>query len=138
MFRTLTHDDTPAKSMAQPYSLSSAGSSDHFIRDGAFKTKILRPAALNGLASGVVIDQLPTGVRCKKCRSPILFALDRTQGDGRFVPAGELVLTCVLSRNAVTGLITAGLKRHDFRRAEAGAVSGGSRESQGRSPQYCT
>jgi hypothetical protein len=34
------------------------------------------------------------GVRCKKCRSLILFALDRTQGEGRFVPAGKLVLTC--------------------------------------------
>jgi hypothetical protein len=38
------------------------------------------------------------GVRCKKCRSPILFALDRSEGEGKHqsLPAGKLVLTCPL------------------------------------------
>jgi hypothetical protein len=36
------------------------------------------------------------GVRCKKCKAPILFALDRTEGTGEGAPmsAGKLVLTC--------------------------------------------
>jgi hypothetical protein len=34
------------------------------------------------------------GVRCKKCRSPILFGLDRSEGTGEVAPAGKLVLTC--------------------------------------------
>jgi len=38
------------------------------------------------------------GVRCKKCRLPILFALDRTEGAEKREPlsAGKLVLTCPL------------------------------------------
>jgi hypothetical protein len=34
------------------------------------------------------------GVLCFKCRTPILFALDRTEGAGQAVAAGKLVLTC--------------------------------------------
>jgi hypothetical protein len=34
------------------------------------------------------------GVRCRKCRTPILFGLDRTEGVGEVMPAGKLVLTC--------------------------------------------
>jgi hypothetical protein len=37
------------------------------------------------------------GVRCKKCATPILFALDRSEGEGQAVPAGKLVLTCSLA-----------------------------------------
>jgi hypothetical protein len=39
------------------------------------------------------------GVRCQKCRLPILFALDRTEGSGKQEPlsAGKLVLTCPLN-----------------------------------------
>jgi hypothetical protein len=38
------------------------------------------------------------GVRCKKCRAPILFALDRSEGVGKGQPVstGKLVLTCPL------------------------------------------
>jgi len=38
------------------------------------------------------------GVRCKKCRLPILFALDGTEGAEKREPlsAGKLVLTCPL------------------------------------------
>jgi hypothetical protein len=38
------------------------------------------------------------GVRCRKCRLPILFALDRSEGAGKRQPllAGKLVLTCPL------------------------------------------
>jgi hypothetical protein len=40
------------------------------------------------------------GVRCKKCRTPILFALDRSEGEGKGQPllAGKLVLTCPLEK----------------------------------------
>jgi hypothetical protein len=34
------------------------------------------------------------GVRCKKCKSPILFALDRSGGEGELAAPGKLVLTC--------------------------------------------
>src|SRR5262245_52345400 len=34
------------------------------------------------------------GVRCQKCRTPILFALDRTSGEGRPEPPAKLFLTC--------------------------------------------
>jgi len=36
------------------------------------------------------------GVQCKKCRAPILFALDRSEGEGKPMSAGKLVLTCSL------------------------------------------
>jgi hypothetical protein len=38
------------------------------------------------------------GVRCRKCRMPILFARDRSEGEGDVPPplAGKLVLTCPL------------------------------------------
>jgi hypothetical protein len=39
------------------------------------------------------------GVRCKKCRAPILFALDHSDGSGDGPPtAGKLVLTCALEK----------------------------------------
>ena len=43
-------------------------------------------------------DRWYLGVRCRKCRTPILFALDRTEGVGGDQPvlAGKLVLTCTL------------------------------------------
>ena len=34
------------------------------------------------------------GVRCRKCQSPILFALDRSEGNEQFAPVAKLVLTC--------------------------------------------
>jgi hypothetical protein len=34
------------------------------------------------------------GVRCRKCKTPILFGLDRSEGSGDMAPAGKLVLTC--------------------------------------------
>jgi len=34
------------------------------------------------------------GVRCTKCRSPILFALDRSEGGQEFARPAKLVLTC--------------------------------------------
>ena len=34
------------------------------------------------------------GVKCQKCRTPILFALDRTEGEGRPAPPAKLFLTC--------------------------------------------
>ena len=34
------------------------------------------------------------GVRCEKCKTPILFALDRSQGESTYVPPARLVLTC--------------------------------------------
>ncbi len=34
------------------------------------------------------------GVHCRKCDSPILFALDRSESDQEFVPVAKLVLTC--------------------------------------------
>ena len=36
------------------------------------------------------------GVHCRKCRTPILFALDRSEGTGetQTMSAGKLVLTC--------------------------------------------
>jgi hypothetical protein len=37
------------------------------------------------------------GVRCHKCQSPILFALDRTDGESEPAPPGKLVLTCALA-----------------------------------------
>jgi hypothetical protein len=38
------------------------------------------------------------GVRCRKCRTPILFALDRSEGTGQTAPVstGKLVLTCAI------------------------------------------
>ena len=33
-------------------------------------------------------------VRCRKCRAPILFGLDRTEGRGPFEPPARLLLTC--------------------------------------------
>ena len=39
------------------------------------------------------------GVRCKKCRTPILFALDRSEGTGESTTtAGRLFLTCPLEK----------------------------------------
>ena len=40
------------------------------------------------------------GVRCKKCRAPILFALDRSDGseEGKSVTAGKLFLTCTVEK----------------------------------------
>ena len=40
------------------------------------------------------------GVRCRKCRTPILFALDRSDGaGGSWLPVGgKLVLTCPLEK----------------------------------------
>lgn len=37
------------------------------------------------------------GVRCKKCGAPILFALDRSEGEGQPAAAGKLVLTCTMA-----------------------------------------
>ena len=37
------------------------------------------------------------GVRCHKCETPILFALDRSEGAVEPGPAGKLVLTCSLA-----------------------------------------
>ncbi|PYS18020.1 MAG: hypothetical protein DMG11_34015 [Acidobacteria bacterium] len=34
------------------------------------------------------------GVRCQKCEAPILFALDRSEGEGEPFRAEKLVLTC--------------------------------------------
>jgi hypothetical protein len=34
------------------------------------------------------------GVRCRKCESPILFGLDRSEGAVEPGPAGKLFLTC--------------------------------------------
>ena len=34
------------------------------------------------------------GVLCARCRSPILFGLDRTEGRGPFEPPMKLFLTC--------------------------------------------
>jgi hypothetical protein len=38
------------------------------------------------------------GVRCQRCRLPILFAVDRSEGIGKAQPPspGKLVLTCTL------------------------------------------
>jgi hypothetical protein len=36
------------------------------------------------------------GVRCRKCHLPILFALDRTDGEGQPVSTWKLVLTCTV------------------------------------------
>lgn len=40
------------------------------------------------------------GVRCQKCKVPILFALDRSEGseERQAPPAGKLVLTCTLDK----------------------------------------
>jgi hypothetical protein len=38
------------------------------------------------------------GVRCRKCGSPILFALDHSDGEVQPVPAGKLLLTCPLAK----------------------------------------
>ena len=40
------------------------------------------------------------GVRCRKCRVPILFALDGSEGAGDGPPpsVGKLVLTCTLDK----------------------------------------
>lgn len=35
------------------------------------------------------------GVRCRKCHAPILFGIDRSGGEHRFVPPRKLVLTCL-------------------------------------------
>jgi len=34
------------------------------------------------------------GVRCRKCKSPILFALDRGEGNQQHAPFAKLILTC--------------------------------------------
>jgi hypothetical protein len=34
------------------------------------------------------------GVRCRKCGTPILFALDHSEGEANPAPAGKLMLTC--------------------------------------------
>jgi len=36
------------------------------------------------------------GVLCHKCEAPILFALDRSEGEGQPMPPGKLLLTCPL------------------------------------------
>jgi hypothetical protein len=36
------------------------------------------------------------GVQCEKCRTPILFALDHSEGEGQPAPAARLLLTCPL------------------------------------------
>ncbi len=36
------------------------------------------------------------GVHCGKCGTPILFALDHTDGEARPAAAGKLLLTCLL------------------------------------------
>lgn len=43
-------------------------------------------------------EQWYLGVRCRKCRAPILFALDRSEGEraGQPASARKLVLTCTL------------------------------------------
>ena len=37
------------------------------------------------------------GVRCRKCRAPILFALDHSDGEVQPALAGKLLLTCPLA-----------------------------------------
>jgi len=37
------------------------------------------------------------GVNCRKCGSPILFALDHSEGEAQSATAGKLLLTCLLS-----------------------------------------
>jgi hypothetical protein len=37
------------------------------------------------------------GVRCRKCQAPILFALDRSDGEVQAAPAAKLWLTCPLA-----------------------------------------
>jgi hypothetical protein len=34
------------------------------------------------------------GVRCQRCRTPILFALDRSEGETEWRPPRKLFLTC--------------------------------------------
>ena len=34
------------------------------------------------------------GVRCRKCKEPILFALDHSEGEAQPAAAGKLFLTC--------------------------------------------
>ena len=34
------------------------------------------------------------GVRCRKCETPILFALDHSEGESQPAAAGKLLLTC--------------------------------------------
>ena len=34
------------------------------------------------------------GVRCRKCETPILFALDRSEGEAQPAAPGKLLLTC--------------------------------------------
>ena len=44
------------------------------------------------------------GVRCHKCETPILFALDRSGGAVEPGPTGKLVLTCSLADAAITAI----------------------------------
>ena len=39
-------------------------------------------------------DRWYLGVRCRKCGTPILFALDHSEGEANPAPAGKLLLTC--------------------------------------------
>jgi len=41
-------------------------------------------------------DRWYLGVKCRKCHIPILFALDRTDGEGQPVTTWKLVLTCTV------------------------------------------
>ena len=34
------------------------------------------------------------GVRCRKCETPILYALDHSEGEAKPAAAGKLLLTC--------------------------------------------
>jgi len=37
------------------------------------------------------------GVRCENCGTPILFALDHSEGQGDRLPTGKLLLTCPMA-----------------------------------------
>ena len=52
------------------------------------------------------------GVQRRKCRAPILFGVDRNEGEGQPVPTGKLVLTCSLAeRRHQTDYSTAAVSR---------------------------
>jgi hypothetical protein len=78
-------------------------------------------------------DRWYLGVRCRRCRKPILFALDRGEGTGGDQPpmAAKLVLTCMLNTcrfqaDYTAAMVTRFRKRPD-KPGQAGTIDEGPR-----------
>jgi hypothetical protein len=76
------------------------------------------------------------GVRCRKCQLPILFGLDRTDGEGQPVSTWKLVLTCTVDNCKHQADYTAAAVSR-FQKPQASHEPGRTREDSKGRKQKC-